>query len=184
MAGAFGAVRYTGGMRHFLVLFLILAAAPGQAGDLTLFGGMQSPGKLTISNVTSAPITLDPRNFGTFGLRFSQGTVVGSEHTLAYSPNFISSENNAFIYNSNLYVQAPLPGVRPYGTAGLGTVRIGGDGLEDIITGGKFAINYGGGVKIGGSIGVQFDARGYRILSVADESLNVLETTIGVVFSF
>ena len=163
---------------------LVFTAVPSHAGDLTFFGGVQRPGKLTLQSVTGgASVPLDPRDFGTFGIRISQGRVFGSEHTLAYSPNFISSENSAFLYNSNFAIQAPLPGVRPYATAGLGTIWIGGDGLN-AITGAKFALNYGGGLKVGGKVGVQFDARGYTIRGVADDTLKVLEMSLGLVFTF
>ena len=152
---------------------LVFTAVPSHAGDLTFFGGVQRPGKLTLQSVTG----------GAIGIRISQGRVFGSEHTLAYSPNFISSENSAFLYNSNFAIQAPLPGVRPYATAGLGTIWIGGDGLN-AITGAKFALNYGGGLKVGGKVGVQFDARGYTIRGVADDTLKVLEMSLGLVFTF
>ena len=118
-------------------------------------------------------------------MRVSQGRVFGSEHTLAYSPNFISSENSAFTYHSNFIVHIPLGVVRPYATAGLGTMYIRGDALR-AITGGKFAVNYGGGVKftLAGPVGGQIDVRGYTLPSVLDESLNVLEVSVGVVFTF
>ena len=73
--------------------------------------------------------------------------------------------------------------MRPYATAGLGTIWIGGDGLN-AITGAKFALNYGGGLKVGGKVGVQFDARGYTIRGVADDTLKVLEMSVGLVFTF
>src|SRR3989337_412544 len=115
--------------RYGLLFLLALPAFPVHAADFTFFGGMQHPGKLTLRSVVdnSTTIPLNPRNFGTFGIRGSQGRVFGSEHTLAYSPNFISSENSAIIYNSNLMVQAPLGVVRPYVTAGLGTVYVRGE---------------------------------------------------------
>ena len=168
----------------------MLTAVSLPAADLTLFGGMQHPGKLTLRSAvdSSTTIPLDPRKFGTFGVRLSQGRVFGSEHTLAYSPNFISSDNNAIIYHSNLMVQAPLGIGRPYVTAGLGTFYVRGEttsALEEI-TGAKLAINYGGGVKfkLAGPLGAQFDARGYSLSSVQSERLNVLEVSVGVVFSF
>ena len=176
--------------RYGLLLLLALTAGPVHAADFTIFGGMQHPGKLTLRSVvdSSTTIPLNPRNFGTFGIRVSQGRVFGSEHTLAYSPNFISSDNSAIIYNSNLMVQAPLSVVRPYVTAGLGTVYIRGETISalEAITGAKFAINYGGGVKLklAGPLGAQFDARGYSLSSVQSERLNVLEVSVGVVFSF
>ena len=177
-------------IRFFLLFLLALTVVPVRAADFTIFGGMQHPGKLTLRSAvdTSTTIPLDPRNFGTFGIRVSQGRVFGSEHTLAYSPNFISSDNNAIFYNSNLMIQAPLGFVRPYVTAGLGTVYVRGETTSalEAITGAKFAINYGGGVKfeLASPLGVQFDARGYSLSSVQSERLNVLEVSVGVVFSF
>ena len=168
---------------------MIFLAIPVHAADLTLFGGVQNPGKLTLRSAAS-PTLLDPRTFGTFGMRVSQGRVIGSEHTLAYSPNFISSDNSAFMYNSNFIVQAPLGPVRPYATAGVGIVHIGGDSAQFItggfLTGNKFAANYGGGVKLklAGPVGIQIDARGYSIPSVLEETLNVIEVSAGVVFTF
>ena len=179
-------------MKNFQWIFgflLIFLAIPVHAADLTLFGGVQNPGKLTLQS-TAQPSLLDPRSFGTFGMRVSQGRVIGSEHTLAYSPNFISSDNSAFMYNSNFMVQAPLGPVRPYVTAGLGIVHIGGDSAQFItggfLTGNKFAVNYGGGVKfkLAGPLGIQVDARGYSIPSVLEETLNVIEVSAGVVFTF
>ncbi|OFW36334.1 MAG: hypothetical protein A3J28_03300 [Acidobacteria bacterium RIFCSPLOWO2_12_FULL_60_22] len=175
--------------RWFLLFLLVFTAAPVHAGDLTLFGGVQRPGKLTLRSAASGTSTLlDSRSYGTYGIRVSHGRVVGSEHTLAYSPNFISSQNSAFIYNSNFIVHAPLGIVRPYATAGLGTMYIRGDsgGAFDVLRGGKFAVNYGGGVKfkLAGPVGGQIDARGYTLPSVLNETLNVLEVSVGVAFTF
>ena len=170
----------------FLAFLAVFTAVQMHAGDLTFFGGVQRPGKLTLSTVVdNKTILLNPRNFGTFGLRYSNGRVLGSETTLAYSPNFISSDNKAFILNSNFIVHIPLPVVRPYGTVGLGTVYIGGNGWE-ALTGAKFAINYGGGVKLNlaGPVGAQIDLRNYFLPSVLSETLNVFEASVGIVFSF
>lgn len=170
----------------FLAFLAVFAAVQMHAGDLTFFGGVQRPGKLTLSSVVDGTtILLNPRDFGTFGLRYSQGRVLGSETTLAYSPNFISSDNKAFIFNSNFILHIPLAVVRPYGTAGLGTMYIGGNGLE-ALTGAKFAINYGGGVKLklAGPVGAQIDLRNYFLPSVLSERLNVFEASVGIVFSF
>ena len=168
-----------------LPLFCLFAAVPIHANDLTLFAGTQNPGSLTLRSVGGAIVAAGPRTFGTFGMRFSHGRVVGSEHTLAYSPNFLSSEHSAFIYNSNLMVQAPLPIVRPYATAGLGIVYVRGTDLQ-AVTGTKFAANYGGGVKVkvAGPIGAQVDGRGYTILGIDSQTLHVLEVSFGLVFSF
>jgi len=173
--------------KYFLLLslFCLFVAVPIHANDLTLFGGSQNPGSMTLQSVGGAIVATEPRNFGTFGIRFSHGRVVGSEHTLAYSPNFLSSQHSAIIYNSNFMVQAPLPVVRPYATAGLGTVYVRGNGLQ-AVTGAKFAVNYGGGVKVklAGPLGAQLDARGYTIRSINAQTLHVLEVSLGLVFSF
>ena len=167
-----------------------LTAVAAPAADFTIFGGMQHPGKLMLRSAAdnSTTIPLDPRKFGTFGIRLTQGRVFGGEHTLAYSPNFISSDTSAIIYNSNFLLQAPLPVVRPYVTAGLGTFYIRGETTSALqaVTGAKLAVNYGGGVKIhpAGPVGVQIDARGYTLRNVQGERLNVLEVSVGVVFAF
>jgi len=193
----------------FLVFTCILAAIPAYAdSDLTIFGAAQHQGKLTLQ--FAQPVitsNFNPTTFGVFGVRFSHGKIIGGEHTLAYAPNFISSNSKAFIYNSDLLLQAPLPKIRPYGTVGLGWIftwskdESGRPALGDI--GNKFAINYGGGVKVfpAGPVGVRFDIRGYTLPSVKfslpviglpagigfqtqSQSVNFIEYGLGVVFKF
>jgi hypothetical protein len=176
-------------VKHALLLvpivFCLFVVGPIRADDLTLFGGTQNPGSFTLRSAGGAILAAKPATFGTFGIRFSHGRVLGSETTLAYSPNFLSSQHSAFIFNSNLSVQAPLPVVRPYVTAGLGTVYVRGSGLQGV-TGAKLAANYGGGlkVKLVGPLGVQLDGRGYTIFSIDSQRLRVLEVSAGLVFSF
>jgi opacity protein-like surface antigen len=169
-------------------ILLAFGAAPAGATDLTLFGGAQSPGPFTLQT-TGSTFTVNPRNFGVFGVRASVGTIIGSEQTFAYSPNFIDSNTRAFIFNGNLIVHVPLPRVRPYGTVGIGTVYIDAEGPSnflDAISGARFAVNYGGGVKVGlaGPLGAQVDVRGYRVTGRNDSSFNMLETSLGIVLSF
>ena len=198
------------------VLTCILSAVPAfAASDLTIFGAAEHQGKLTLQGATqTATITsnLDPRTFGVFGIRYGHGKVIGGEHTLAYTPNFIETGGRAFFYHSNLRVQVPFPLITPYGSAGLGTIftwakdqAATATGLADIGT--KFAINYGGGVKIlqKGPLGVQFDIRGYTLPSVSfnlpsagqsnlpiagqtiktsNQSLNFFQYGFGIVFNF
>jgi hypothetical protein len=190
----------------------LLAAIPAHAGsDVTIFGAVQHQGKLTVQTAQStaaATGNFNPANFGTFGLRFGHGNVVGGEHTIAYAPNFIEANTKAIIYNSNLLVQAPLPKAKPYVTAGLGSIF--SFGTDDSgrpsfgKIGTKFAVNYGGGVKVlpAGPVGVRFDIRGYFLPSVKfnvvaptlsdptgtvqsqSQNLNMLEAGLGIVFSF
>src|SRR5262249_41078449 len=153
---------------------------PAMANDLTIFGGFQHPGKITLQGAvssavpTTTQIISDPINVGVFGIRVSHGKVWGGEHTIAYTPNFIDSKSKAVIYNSNFMVQAPTPIIKPYATAGAGAFFVSGTGLSDI--GSKFAVNYGGGVKVfpAGPVGVRFDARGYTIPSVQSQTLNII----------
>jgi opacity protein-like surface antigen len=195
----------------FIVLIVLLAAVPAfAASDLTLFGAAQHQGKLTLQSATSTATTtsnLDPRTFGVFGIRYSHGKVIGGEHTLAYAPNFLVSGGRGLIYNSNLLIQAPLPKVTPYVTAGLGAIFTWSKDTNTTITksvgdiGTKFAINYGAGLKIfpAGPVGIRFDIRGYTLPSVSfnvpssitnqtvkttNQNLNFFEYGIGVVFKF
>ena len=196
----------------FLALVCILAAVPLYAdNDLTLFGAAQHQGKLTLQTATATASqfsTFNPGTFGSFGIRFGHGKVLGGEHTIAYAPNFLEANTKAIIYNSDFLVQAPLPKVKPYGTVGMGSIfswgtdASGRPSLGKI--GNKFAINYGGGVKVlpAGPVGVRFDLRGYLIPSVKfnllaptitnplatlksqSETLNMLEAGVGIIFSF
>jgi hypothetical protein len=200
-------------LRCFLLFLCLLAAVPAYAdGDITLFGAAQHQGKLTLQSAQSAAITsnFNPKTFGMFGARFAHGKIVGGEHTLAYASNFLGGGAKAFVYNSDFMVQAPLPLVRPYAVAGLGTIFTWGttSGQPDLSKiGTKFALNYGGGVKVfpSGPVGVRFDIRGYAIPSASfnlpvlanvgnqsvlttvksqSQTLNLLEVGLGVVFKF
>jgi opacity protein-like surface antigen len=193
----------------FLVLTGILAAIPVYASDLTIFGAAQHQGQLTLHVATQTATTtsnLNPTTFGVFGIRYSHGTIIGGEHTLAYAPNFIASNGRAFIYNSDLMVQAGFPKIKPYAAAGLGAVFTWAKtsssttpAVGDIGT--KFAINYGGGVKFlpAGPVGVNFNIRGYTLPSVSfnlpasvagqtikttNQSVSFFEYGFGVVFKF
>jgi hypothetical protein len=195
--------------RCFLLIMCILAAVPAfSAGDVTIFGAGVHQGKLTVQSAQATASSLsnfDPETFGTFGLRISHGSVIGGEHTIAYAPNFLSANSKAIIYNSDILVQAPLPKVRPYATAGLGSVFSYGteSGLPAVGNiGTKFAINYGGGIKVfpAGPVGIRFDIRGYVIpgavfnlpsltnplatVKSQSQNLNLLEAGVGVVFKF
>jgi hypothetical protein len=194
----------------FLVVMCVLATMPVYAAsDFTIFGAAQHQGKLTFQTATQTATTtsnLDPRTFGMFGIRYGHGNVIGGEHTLAYAPNFLVTGGRALIYNSDLRIQAPLPKVTPYATAGLGAVftwSSTNNALNQPFTdiGTKFAINYGGGLKIfpGGPVGVRFDIRGYTLPSVSfnipasianqtvkttNQNINFFEYGVGVVFKF
>ena len=176
-----------------LALGLISVSANAEDLDLTVFGGIQHAGKLTFEsapgNASNLIKNFDPKTFGVFGARFSHGKVIGGEHSFAYAPNFLDSESKGLLYHSNFLVQAPLPVVKPYGTAGIGVVHSWGDSLSSFGT--KFAFNYGGGVKvITGPIGVNMDVRGYAVPKIKvvgfsnSDRMDFIQVTAGVVFHF
>lgn len=168
------------------VALIILTSAPVNAGDLTLFGGLQQPGSITLGSAGGAATQLtNPRDFGVFGVRFnSSGGPIGIENTLAYSPNFLDGNGNAFIQSTNLIIGIPALKVRPYGTAGAGLIYAGGSGPAAV--GAKFGFNYGGGVKVSaiGPIGFRFDVRGYSVLGLESQTLKILETSVGLLIGF
>jgi opacity protein-like surface antigen len=181
----------------FLALLVSVTHAGAIAADIdvTAFAGVHRQGRLTLQSAPSTASnlirTINSTTFGAFGLRIGHGHVFGGEHSIAFSPNFIDSNTKAFIYNSNVLVQAPLPVVRPYGTAGLGLIHTSGDSLG--VFGTKFAINYGGGVKFlpAGPVGVRVDVRGYsvpsvefRVFTTENQRIDFLEASVGVLFSF
>jgi hypothetical protein len=178
----------------FVALLISIVNSPARATDITVFGGLQRQGSLTLRSAPGTTVNLlreiNASNFGVFGVRFGHGRILGGEHTLAFAPNFIDADTKAIIYNSNLLVQAPLPIARPYATAGLGLIGTSGDGLG--VFGTKFAINYGGGFKFvpAGPVGLQIDVRGYtvpsaefRIFTTESQNVNFLEVSVGIVFA-
>lgn len=177
-------IRYT---YACLLLIVFGWSSSLHASDLTVFVGYQNPGRITLRSGGQAALDAltNPRNFGVVGVRVGHGPqLIGFEHTLAKSVNFIDSNSTAVIYNSNLIVNAPLLIAKPYGTVGAGIVRATGDGPGAFGT--KFAINYGGGLKFSliGPVGGRFDVRGYSISKVQSQRLNVFEMSVGIVFSY
>ena len=172
---------------RFLILFVVLSLpAYAEDNEVTLFAGGQFPGKINLQNAGSgaSQILDDPSNVGVFGVRYGHVKYFGHEQTLAYTPNFLDSNSKSIILNSNLVVQIPFPAFRVYATAGPGTVIAWGNGVSDV--GSKFAINYGGGVKVkpSGPVGLRFDARGYSIFSIQSQTLKMFEVTGGLYISF
>ncbi|MSO22317.1 MAG: hypothetical protein EXQ58_03490 [Acidobacteria bacterium] len=169
-----------------VVLFLFLEGICSResiAADITLFSGVQNPGKLTVNNVVR-----DTKLGGVLGVRFSGGQVVGFEQTLAFSPNLLESSRRAFSTQSNLLIGISAGRVVPYATAGVGLITtFGGSLLNFGDIGTKFAVNYGGGIKLrklAGPLGVRFDVRGYSVPGVFSQTLNFVEGSVGLLFSF
>lgn len=153
------------------------------AGDVTVYTGIQNPGKLTVGNV------LRETNLGAVvGARISAGRIIGFEQTFGYSPNFLESGNRSFNTQSNVVIGVPLVGFSPYGTVGVGLVTTWGRPPVDFHNiGTKFTVNYGGGIKMHnvlGPLGLRLDVRGYSVPRVFDQTLNFVEATIGIMFSW
>jgi len=174
-----------------LAILIVNASALAKDIDVTAFAGVQRQGKLTFESVPGTLQTINSTSFGVFGGRIGHGHIFGGEHTFAYSPNFIDNGTKTFIYNSNVILQAPLPVIRPYGTAGLGLMHISAENSL-VVSGTKFAINYGGGVKFlpSGPVGLRVDVRGYsvpstefRVFGTQSRRTDFVEASIGVIFA-
>jgi hypothetical protein len=175
--------------RFLVVVVFVLLSVPALAQngnrDLTLFAGAQFPGDISLGTAgTGAGLLTDPKNVGVFGLRYGRASLFGHEETFAYTPNFLDSNSKSIILSSNLIVQVPTPILRPYATAGLGPMFTWGEGPSDIGT--KFFLNYGGGLKVrpAGPVGFRFDARGYSVFGIQDQTLNMVEVSAGILFAF
>jgi hypothetical protein len=140
---------------------------------------------LTINNVRQSL-----HGSAVWGFRLSHGFLpfIGLEHTLGWDrskPPDTSRvpDKKGYVYSSNLIVHAPFLKIKPYATVGLGFMNeYGADGF----IGKKFAVNYGGGIKLrnlAGPFGLRFDVRGYRTKSLFSEPLNMLEVSGGVMLS-
>jgi hypothetical protein len=181
---------------RFLRLILLLAfipALPSRAADLTAFVGGIKPGKLSANGIRTA---LD--SSPVFGFRLGTNFVpmLGMEHTLAFSSDYLFPHNvsaiknpKGFVFNSNLIFNLPVGTAVPYVTAGVGLIhQYGNDSLpEGTSVGTKFAVNYGGGIKfprLFGPFGLRFDARGYTATGVFSNRLNMLEVSGGLLLSF
>src|SRR6185436_10801655 len=109
--------------------------------------------------------------------------VIGAELDFGYSPNFFENTNgtgnfefgdsNVTTLMGNIIVGAPIggqsgPGVRPYGTAGIGLIRsqIGATTFFDELNTNDFGLNVGGGVHgfFSDNIGIRGDLRYFRSL--------------------
>ena len=166
-----------------LLLGSSLCSATLIAGDVTIYTGFQNPGKLTVDNIVR-----DTKLGAVVGGRISGGKVIGFEQTLAYSPNFLQSGNRAFNTQSNLVLGIPTGLITPYGTVGAGLITTSSNSVFNFSDfGTKFTINYGGGIKFNhliGPVGLRFDARGYTIPKVFNQTLNFVEGTIGIMLSW
>ena len=171
---------------RFLTVFVLLSVPAFAAdSDFTLFAGVQFPGKINLSSAGSGAtqVITNPLRAGVFGLRYGHARVWGHEETIAYTPKFLDSKSKSLILSSNVIVQAPLPVVKPYVTAGVGPIHSWCSGVSDLGT--KFAVNYGGGLKVrpAGPVGIRVDVRGYSVFGVQHQTLKIGEVSVGILFA-
>jgi hypothetical protein len=164
-----------------------LFSLPSLAAELFFYVGGVQPGDINYENVKTS---LDGSPI--YGVRLSTGIVpsFGIEHTLAFSSDFLFPNNDTevdntkgFVYNSNLILSLPLGRVRPYLTAGAGVIHQ--YGSSELPVGTKFALNYGGGLKLPrlfGPLGLRIDLRGYSAGFVSNK-LNLFEVAGGAMLS-
>jgi hypothetical protein len=180
--------------RHMRMLLpaliaLLLFAPAARSQDITAFAGGLLPGTIKIDEIPSSL-----GNSPVFGVRFDTGfaAVLRLEHTIAFSNDLLFpygqpgvTNARGFLLNSNLLVHIPVGRIVPYVTAGLGLIsQFGSDNLP-VRT--KFAINYGGGVKLrklAGPLGFRIDARGYTAVKVFSHAFNMFEISGGILLSF
>ena len=112
--------------------------------------------------------------------------IIGAEVDFGWSPNFFENtvgpgdfefgDNNVTTLMANLLVGAPIggqsgPGIRPYGSGGIGLIRShidGGDFFDDLSTN-DFGFNAGAGIHgfFNDNVGIRGDIRYFR--SMADD---------------
>jgi hypothetical protein len=190
-------------MRAFKIFLcsaiILVSISTLYAGEAVLYAGVQKPGELKFtSDIVDLPAgLLEGGRGGTYGFRFSNAGIIGIEQSLSFSPRFGSHNVHAFQMDTNLLVQAPGR-VVPYATAGIGFIATWGQNYPTepdpaqiaayaFNLGQEFTINYGGGIKFRrclGPMGFDFDVRGYTIPSARDGSLNLMQTSLGLVFTW
>ncbi len=167
-------------------------ACQAQAADLSLYAGYLNPGGVSLNNLFNNNFLI--RGSGTYGGRFEVDfhRFLGLEENIAFAPNLIQpqffgtgNDVHGFFYHSNLVLNVPLGHMIPFATAGMGLIKPFGPDLRPFGT--RFAFNYGGGVKfvhIAGPIGLRFDVRGYSVPDVNTRTLNMIEASGGLIFTF
>ncbi len=182
-------------MRGTIVLLgavLLFCPARAQAADVTLFTGYLNPGNWNFSNAFVSNLQL--RGTAVYGADFEADyhRILGLDESISFSPNLFSSnllpsasDVRGFLYSSNVVLNTPLGHFVPYATAGVGFMKPWGSGFKPFGT--RFAFNYGGGIKLQrlfGPIGLRFDVRGYTIPDVTNQTVNIMQATGGITFSF
>jgi len=188
------------------------AATPTKAsadGLFTPFLGSTFGGNADIADVSGSTFSDEfeqKLNYGA-SLAWMGGGVLGFEFDFGYSPNFFGVEStnpgfdligdgNVTTAMGNIVVGAPLGGVRPYASGGLGLISSRVDNPSQFFnkaTSNDLGMDVGGGVMfLGGNVGVRGDLRYFRSLNNNDDntidfslgSFRFWRGSVGVTFKF
>jgi opacity protein-like surface antigen len=138
--------------------------------------------------------------------------IVGFEADFGWSPNFFENtigpgnfefgDSNVTTFMANVLIGAPIggqtgPGIRPYGSGGIGLIRarVDGGGLFNDLTTNDFGINVGGGVHgfFNDNVGIRGDIRYFRSLQdnepddefdIALSNFDFWRATVGLTIRF
>jgi hypothetical protein len=194
------------------VVLCASAAAPSKASAdwlLTPFLGSTFGGNADIANVSGGTFSSDFEQKINYGasLAWMGAGVLGFEVDFGYSPNFfgvadnspgfdLTGDGNVTTAMGNIVVGAPLGGVRPYASGGLGLIASRVDNPSQFFTkatSNDLGMDVGGGVMfLAGNVGVRGDLRYFRSLNNNDSngvdlslgSFKFWRGTVGVTFKF
>ena len=189
-------------MKRIMLASVFAVVVAGQAraadGQFSLYAGYLNPGgNLSLTTVSNGLTnTVNFRGSALYGARaeFDFHRILGLEENVGFSPRLFNSGFNVsasaadargFLYSSNLVVNIPLSHFVPYVTGGVGFMKPWGSGFKPFDA--RFAGNYGGGLKLDrliGPLGLRFDVRGWTVANVFSKTLNMLEATGGITFSW
>jgi opacity protein-like surface antigen len=144
-------------------------------------------------------------NFGA-SIAFLGAGIFGLELDAAITPNFFDAGNdgaledsNVSTFMANLMLAAPsqTPGIRPYGSGGVGLMRARVTSVGNLfdINDNSFGVNVGGGIigQLTDRVGLRGDVRYFRSLQDSDSGddvdidlggFNFWRGTLGVTFRF
>jgi opacity protein-like surface antigen len=205
----------TGVRTAMLFVFLCVGSAPASADWLLVpFVGSTFGGAANFGDIGDFEDNFEKKvTFGGTATWMGAG-VIGFELDFGVTPNFFEvttglgdfefGDTNVTTLMGNLVVGVPIggtrgPGVRPYGTGGIGLFRsrISAGALFDDLSTNELGVNVGGGVHVffTDNVGVRGDVRYFRALDQGDEGLLDLidldfvdfdfwRATVGVAFRF
>jgi len=180
-----GRTRMVAAVRALMVVGLLgWSAAPARADwSLTPWLGVNFGGNANFGDVGDFSDNFEKKAvFGGTATWMGKG-IVGVEADFGWAPNFFEvttgaaptdfGDGNLTTLMGNVVVGAPVggqhgPGIRPYGSGGIGLIRsrVDGGGLFNDLSSNDLGINVGGGVYgyINDRVGIRGDLRYFRSL--------------------